>query len=325
MLTIITLAGAGVFQSGDGALCEPDIVGLTLDGYQVRFGSSFEFWRPQIFKRALPWLLSFQCEDGGWAAFDKDVTKHWLEHMPFADHNAILDPTCSDLTARVLELLGYLGYARELPLVQRAITHLQKTQEDDGSWYGRWGVNYIYGTWQVLRGLRSIGLDMRADWIQRGRDWLESCQKAGINYIRIWMWPQAFGLEWDREDKLHYRMDNAWRLDRVLAEAERRGIFVMLCFDYHGIFEVKPDFWGGNNFWTRHLYNATNGGPCAVQNDFFDKVPVNKIKDFQTKLTEHLTTQHDKVLGELRDKAAFDDSITSQLKTIVGRFAETYA
>ena len=128
------------------------------------------------FKRALPWLLSFQCEDGGWAAFDKDVTKHWLEHMPFADHNAILDPTCSDLTARVLELLGYLGFSRDLPFVQRAIKHLQRTQEDDGSWYGRWGVNYIYGTWQVLRGLRSIGLDMRADWIQRGRDWLESCQ-----------------------------------------------------------------------------------------------------------------------------------------------------
>ena len=128
------------------------------------------------FKRALPWLLSFQCEDGGWAAFDKDVTKHWLEHMPFADHNAILDPTCSDLTARVLELLGYLGFSRDLPFVQGAIKHLQKSQEGDGSWYGRWGVNYIYGTWQVLRGLRSIGLDMRADWIQRGRDWLESCQ-----------------------------------------------------------------------------------------------------------------------------------------------------
>ncbi|MBS0657597.1 MAG: squalene--hopene cyclase [Verrucomicrobia bacterium] len=128
------------------------------------------------FKRALPWLLSFQCEDGGWAAFDKDVTKHWLEHVPFADHNAILDPTCSDLTARCLELFGYLGYCRDLPFVQRAIAMLRRTQEDDGSWYGRWGVNYIYGTWQVLRGLKAIGLDMRSDWIQRGRDWLESCQ-----------------------------------------------------------------------------------------------------------------------------------------------------
>jgi len=79
-------------------------------------------------------------------------------------------------------------------------------------------------------------------------DWLESSQKAGINYIRLWMWHQAFGIEWDRGDKLKYRMDNAWRLDRVLAEAERRGVFVMLCLDYHGIFEIKSDYWGGNNF-----------------------------------------------------------------------------
>jgi len=100
-------------------------------------------------------------------------------------------------------------------------------------------------------------------------DWLAAYSKAGINYIRIWMWHEAFGIEWDRGDRVRYRLDNAWRLDQVLAEAERRGIFVMLCLDYHGIFEVKPDFWGGNNFWPRHPYNATNGGPCKVQNDFF--------------------------------------------------------
>ena len=128
------------------------------------------------FERALAWQLSFQCHDGGWAAFDKDVTRHWLEDMPFADHNAILDPTCSDLTARTLELLGYIGYNPGRPLVRKAIRYLRETQEDDGSWYGRWGVNYIYGTWQVLRGLRSIGEDMDQDWILRGRDWLESCQ-----------------------------------------------------------------------------------------------------------------------------------------------------
>ena len=130
----------------------------------------------KIFERALAWQLSFQCHDGGWAAFDKDVTRHWLEDMPFADHNAILDPTCSDLTARTLELLGYIGFNPGRPLVHRAIRYLRETQEDDGSWYGRWGVNYIYGTWQVLRGLRAIGEDMTEDWILRGRDWLESCQ-----------------------------------------------------------------------------------------------------------------------------------------------------
>jgi len=96
--------------------------------------------------------------------------------VPFADHNAILDPTCSDLTGRVLELLGFIGFDRESLVVRRALRFLRATQEDDGSWYGRWGVNYIYGTWQVLRGLRSIGEDMRQPWIVRARDWLESCQ-----------------------------------------------------------------------------------------------------------------------------------------------------
>ena len=129
-----------------------------------------------LFDRALRWLLSFQCNNGGWAAFDKEVTQSWLEDVPFADHNAILDPTCSDLTGRTLELLGYIGYDRDSRLVRRALHYLQTTQEEDGSWYGRWGVNYIYGVWQVLRGLRAIGADMKQDWIVRARDWLESCQ-----------------------------------------------------------------------------------------------------------------------------------------------------
>jgi hypothetical protein len=108
-------------------------------------------------------------------------------------------------------------------------------------------------------------------------DWLAAYQKAGINYIRIWMWHEAFGIEWDKGDQIHYRLDNAWRLDRVLAEAERRGIYVMLCLDYHGIFEIKPDFWGGNNFWPRHPYNATNGGPCLTQDDFFTNDEAKKL------------------------------------------------
>lgn len=129
-----------------------------------------------VFRRAIAWQLSFQCRDGGWAAFDKEVTKHWLEDMPFADHNAILDPTCSDLTARTLELFGYINFDPKTRSVRDAVQHLIDTQDDDGSWYGRWGVNYIYGTWQVLRGLRAIGENMTQDWILRGRDWLESCQ-----------------------------------------------------------------------------------------------------------------------------------------------------
>jgi squalene-hopene/tetraprenyl-beta-curcumene cyclase len=149
------------------------LIGLRMIGSKTEESSSRY---QQMFQRALDWLLSFQCRDGGWAAFDRDVTKHWLEDVPFADHNAILDPTCSDLTGRTLELLGYIGYDLHCRGVQRAIQFLKDTQEEDGSWYGRWGVNYIYGTWQVLRGLRAIGVDMRQDWLVRAREWIESCQ-----------------------------------------------------------------------------------------------------------------------------------------------------
>jgi squalene-hopene/tetraprenyl-beta-curcumene cyclase len=132
--------------------------------------------KQQIIDRATRWLLSFQCKDGGWAAFDKDVTKKWLEDVPFADHNAILDPTCSDITAKVLECLGKLGFPPTHPAIRRGVQMLKRTQERDGSWWGRWGVNYIYGTFQALRGLQAVGQNMNQDWIIRARDWLESCQ-----------------------------------------------------------------------------------------------------------------------------------------------------
>jgi squalene-hopene/tetraprenyl-beta-curcumene cyclase len=134
--------------------------------------------RDECFRRGLRWILTFQCKDGGWAAFDKDCTKGVLEKVPFADHNAMLDPECADITARILELLAYEGYSTDHPQVQRALRYIQDQQEWDGSWYGRWGVNYIYGTWQVLRGLRALNLDMTQPWIVRARNWLESVQHA---------------------------------------------------------------------------------------------------------------------------------------------------
>ncbi len=100
-------------------------------------------------------------------------------------------------------------------------------------------------------------------------DWLDAYRDAGMNYIRIWMWPNAFGIEWDRGDRLNYRLDRAWTVDRVLAECERRGILVMLCFDFHGMFRSKADYWGGNNYWPSHPYNKAHGGPCERANDFF--------------------------------------------------------
>jgi len=134
--------------------------------------------KEEVMQRALNWAVSFQCKCGGFAAFDKDVTKKWLQDVPFADHNAILDPPCSDITSRALEVFGRMGVNIKEPFVQRAIKFVRDTQLPDGSWEGRWGVNYIYGTWLVLRGLRAVGVDMHQDWILRGLNWLESCQNA---------------------------------------------------------------------------------------------------------------------------------------------------
>jgi len=132
--------------------------------------------REECFKRGLNWMLTFQCKDGGWASFDRDCTKGILEKVPFADHNAMLDPECADITARILELLGYENFSLDDPQVQKALQFIREHQQEDGSWYGRWGVNYIYGTWQVLRGLRALGLSMREPWLLQARNWLESVQ-----------------------------------------------------------------------------------------------------------------------------------------------------
>ena len=106
-------------------------------------------------KRAVNWLLDMQAKDGGWAAFDVDNNWDPLSYVPFADHNAMLDPSCPDITGRVLEALCRYGVAPEDPAMQRGVDYLLRTQEQDGSWYGRWGVNYIYGL------SRSAGLEGR--------------------------------------------------------------------------------------------------------------------------------------------------------------------
>jgi squalene-hopene/tetraprenyl-beta-curcumene cyclase len=127
--------------------------------------------------RAIKWLLAMQNKDGGWAAFDRGVTWQVLEKVPFADHNAMLDPSCPDITARILESLGHYGYGSGHPAVKRAIKFIRRTQEIDCGWPGRWGVNYLYGTWQVLQGLRAIGFDMEDTMVRRAVEWLRRVQQ----------------------------------------------------------------------------------------------------------------------------------------------------
>jgi len=128
-------------------------------------------------KRGVEWALAMQNDDGGWAAFDKTKPHPIMECVPFADHNAIQDPSCPDITGRTLECLAWHGFTVDHPVVKRAIEFIRSRQEPEGCWFGRWGVNYIYGTWQSIGGMRGVGYDMSADWIQKAGHWMKSVQK----------------------------------------------------------------------------------------------------------------------------------------------------
>jgi squalene-hopene/tetraprenyl-beta-curcumene cyclase len=128
-------------------------------------------------KRGLAWMRAMQNDDGGWAAFDRTIDRPILEYIPFADHNAMQDPSCPDITGRVLECLSWMGLTNADPTVRKAIDYVKRHQEPEGCWFGRWGVNYIYGTWQSVIGPIRCGEDPRQPWIQKAAAWLESVQK----------------------------------------------------------------------------------------------------------------------------------------------------
>ena len=129
-------------------------------------------------RRAVPWLAAMQNADGGWGAFDRDNNSEFLCKVPFADHNAMIDPSSPDLAGRVLEAFGKIGLRPGHPSVDRGLAYVRRSQEADGGWYGRWGVNYVYGTWQVLEGLRAIGIPLDDPAVLRGVAWLETYQQA---------------------------------------------------------------------------------------------------------------------------------------------------
>ena len=128
--------------------------------------------------RAEEWILGMQSSNGGWGAFDIDNNKDYLNYVPFADHGALLDPPTEDVTARCLSFLAQLGHDTSHPVVAKGLKYLNETQEEDGSWFGRWGTNYIYGTWSVLCALNMLGEAHDAPYIRKAVDWLYSRQNA---------------------------------------------------------------------------------------------------------------------------------------------------
>jgi squalene-hopene/tetraprenyl-beta-curcumene cyclase len=128
--------------------------------------------------RGREWVEGLQSRDGGWGAFDADNSYYYLNNIPFADHGALLDPPTEDVSGRCVGMLAQLGAAPDDPRLKAGIDYLIKTQRDDGSWWGRWGVNYIYGTWSALAGLNGAGLASDHATMKRGADWLVAIQNS---------------------------------------------------------------------------------------------------------------------------------------------------
>ncbi len=181
-------------------------------------------------RRAADWIIGMQSSDGGWGSFDPENTHYHLNYIPFADHGALLDPPTVDVTARCLGMLAQLGYGREHPAIARGLEFLRREQEDDGSWYGRWGVNYVYGTWSALCAFNACGEDMQAPHIQKAVAWLKARQlpDGGWGEDCASYWP-------DRRDEVKGSTPSqtAWAMLGLMAagevdspEVERGALFL---------------------------------------------------------------------------------------------------
>jgi squalene-hopene/tetraprenyl-beta-curcumene cyclase len=198
----------------------------------------------------LGWFLGMQGSDGGWAAFDADNNRLYLNNIPFADHGALLDPSTEDLTGRGLELLGTVGYRADFQPARRALAFIRRTQRHDGPWFGRWGVNYIYGTWSVLRGLAAIGEDMRQEYVQRAVRWLEGHQNADGGWgetCETYDRPELAGAGESTPAQTAWALLGLFAAGRTRGPAVERGIGYLLATQApDGSWEDR--FWNGTGF-----------------------------------------------------------------------------
>ncbi|MDX1710392.1 MAG: squalene--hopene cyclase [Rhodovibrionaceae bacterium] len=201
-------------------------------------------------ERSINWVLGMQSSNGGWGAFDVDNTHYYLNAIPFADHGALLDPPTSDVTARCIGALIQVGYRADHPAVKAGLAFLEREQEEDGSWYGRWGVNYIYGTWSVLCALNAAGLDPGTPMIRRAVDYLKARQMPDGG------WGEDCGTYWlERrgEAKASTPSQTAWALLGLMAAGEvdsdvvRRGVDYLLEAPRDGA-QWEESLWTGVGF-----------------------------------------------------------------------------
>ena len=185
--------GGWAFQYNNAHYPDVDdtaVVAMAMDRAQKRLGAS---GYDEAIDRGAEWIFGLQSRNGGWGAFDADNDHYYLNNIPFADHGALLDPPTVDVSARCVGLLAQMGVGLDDPRMKAAVGYIEKDQEADGSWFGRWGVNYIYGTWSALCALNAAGGDSKAPVMRRAVDWLvkiqnpdggwgESCDSYALDY-----------------------------------------------------------------------------------------------------------------------------------------------
>lgn len=169
------------------------VVVMAMDRARSRLTPATDYDR--AIDRGVEWTAGLQSRNGGWGAFDADNTYHYLNNIPFADHGALLDPPTVDVSARCISMLAQLGEPADSPRMKAALAYLEKEQEADGSWFGRWGVNYIYGTWSALSALNAAGVDPHGPAVRKAVNWLlsiqnedggwgENCESYALDYKR---------------------------------------------------------------------------------------------------------------------------------------------
>lgn len=197
--------------------------------------------------RGTEWVLGMQGRNGGWGAFDADNEYYFLQHIPFADHGALLDPPTADVTARCVGMLAQIGLGRDHPAVARGLDYLRRAQEPNGSWFGRWGTNYVYGTWSVLSAFNAAGEDMTAPHVRKAVEWLKSRQRddGGWGEDCASYWPNR-----KDEVKASTPSQTAWAVLGLMAAGEvdsdavRRGVEYLMSAPREG------------GKWREEYYNA---------------------------------------------------------------------
>ena len=169
--------GGWAFQFENDFYPDVDDTGMVVMAL-LRAGAHYQPGKKKRIAQAVNWMIGMQNTDGGWGAFDIDNHYEYLNNIPFADHGALVDPSTADLTGRSIEMLAMLGYDKSFPPIARAVEFLQQDQEPCGAWFGRWGVNYIYGTWAVLVGLGALGEDPNQPWLRKAVRWLKDIQNS---------------------------------------------------------------------------------------------------------------------------------------------------